>query len=169
MGFRAFDHEPSKIRARLADRDTPFEDDFVGVILDTFNDERRAYEFFVNPLGVQMDLVFDEFSEEPEDESWDAIWASAGRLTPNGYEVEIAIPFEQLRFQRVDGPQTWGVDVVRVWPRNTRAVLVSQPRDRGRSCTLCQYSKLHGFAGAERAATRTDPLTGTTSQARGFP
>jgi hypothetical protein len=40
MGFRAFDHEPSKIRARLADRDTPFEDDFVGVILDTFNDER---------------------------------------------------------------------------------------------------------------------------------
>jgi hypothetical protein len=115
-----------------------------------------------------MDLVIDEFSEEPEDETWDAIWDSAGRLTPDGYEVEIALPFEQLRFQRVDGPQTWGVDVVRVWPRNTRAVLVSQPRDRGRSCTLCQYSKLRGFAGVEPGRNlELDPtVTGTASQVR---
>ena len=168
VGFRAFDPEPAKIRAHLMDRDSAFSDDLVGVILDTFNDERRGYEFFVNPLGVQADLVIDEFSEESEDPSWDAIWDSAGRLTPDGFEVEIAIPFEQLRFQRVDGPQTWGVDVVRIWPRSNRVILVSQPRDRGRSCTLCQYSKLRGFAGAKPGRNlELDPtVTGTTSQVR---
>ena len=168
VGFRAFDHEPAKIRAHLTDRDSAFSDDLIGVILDTFNDERRGYEFFVNPLGVQADLVIDEFSEESEDETWDAIWDSAGRLTPDGYEVEIAIPFEQLRFQRVDGPQTWGVDLVRIWPRSNRVVIVSQPRDRGRSCTLCQYSKLRGFAGVEPGRNlELDPtVTGTASQVR---
>jgi hypothetical protein len=52
VGFRAHDPEPSAIRAHLLDRDRAFDDDFVGIVLDTFNDERRAFEFFVNPLGV---------------------------------------------------------------------------------------------------------------------
>ncbi len=95
VAFRARDPEPERIRARLADRDTAFSDDFVGIVLDTFNDERRAYEFFVNPLGVQMDMVYDDVNDR-EDASWDAIWNSAGRLTAEGYVVEMAIPFSSL-------------------------------------------------------------------------
>ena len=53
------------------------DDDFVGVVLDTFNDQRRAFEFFTNPLGVQMDLTYDDVNGN-EDDSWDAIWESAG-------------------------------------------------------------------------------------------
>jgi hypothetical protein len=29
-------------------------------VLDTFNDERRAFEFFINLLGVQMDMFQDD-------------------------------------------------------------------------------------------------------------
>ena len=72
VAFRAHDPEPSKIRARLADRDAASSDDFVGVVLDTFNDERRAFEFFVNPRGVQMDRTYDDINAN-EDGSWDAI------------------------------------------------------------------------------------------------
>lgn len=50
--FRAHDPQPSQIRAYLSDRDRIFSDDFVGVVLDTFNDERRAYELFANLLGI---------------------------------------------------------------------------------------------------------------------
>ena len=70
--------------------DSAFDDDFVGLVVDTFNDERRAFEFFVNPLGIQMDLIRDDVSGR-EDSSWDTIWDSAGRLTDDGYRVELAV------------------------------------------------------------------------------
>ena len=53
LGCRASDPQPSAIRARLSDHDHAFQDDFVGMVIDTFDDGRRAYEFFVNPLGVR--------------------------------------------------------------------------------------------------------------------
>ncbi|MDX1385594.1 MAG: hypothetical protein R3190_18220 [Thermoanaerobaculia bacterium] len=96
----------------VASRDTAWDDDFVGVVLDTFNDERRAFEFFANPLGVQMDSFLDDVGGT-ESATWDAIWDSAGRVTETGYEVEMAIPFHQLRFPRLAGTQVWGVDLLR--------------------------------------------------------
>src|SRR5215218_4139614 len=43
VAFDARDPDPESIRAYLRDRDSAFNDDFVGVVLDTFNDERRAF------------------------------------------------------------------------------------------------------------------------------
>jgi hypothetical protein len=147
VGFRAFDSEPHKIRARLSDRDRAFQDDFVGIVVDTFNDERRAFEFFVNAFGVQMDLVQDDVSGR-EDSSWDAIWDSGGHVNGDGYETEMAIPYTSLRFQRGAGDQVWGLDVIRIWPRDQRRTLASNLRDRDVSCYLCQVSKVVGFEGA---------------------
>ncbi len=36
------------------------QDDHIGFNIDTFNDERRAFQFRVNPVGVQVDAVFSE-------------------------------------------------------------------------------------------------------------
>ncbi len=146
VGFRAKDPNPKAIRAHLSDRDTAYNDDFVGIVLDTFNDERRAFEFFANPLGVQMDLFNDDVGGN-ETDSWDAIWDSAGRITESGYEVEMAIPFHQLRFPAGQGNQVWGVDFIRFYPRSDRHRLASQPMDRDVSCYLCQISKMEGFNG----------------------
>ncbi len=148
VGFRAQDPNPGAIRARLADRDTAWHDDFVGIVLDTFNDERRGVQLYANPLGVQMDSFIDDVSGE-ETESWDAIWDSAGRITETGYEVEMAIPFHQLRFPKGQGSQIWGVDLLRFYPRGDRHRLSSQPMDRDVSCYLCQISKMQGFGGID--------------------
>ncbi|MFN2442624.1 MAG: DUF5916 domain-containing protein [Thermoanaerobaculia bacterium] len=146
VAFRAHDPEPSAIRAHMADRDGAFHDDFIGLVLDTFNDNRRAFEFFVNPLGVQMDLVIDDVSRN-EDSSWDAIWEAAGRITPEGYVVEIAIPFTSLRFPSSPGEQTWGVDMIRIYPRSVRHRIGLQGQDPNRNCYLCQASRVTGFRG----------------------
>jgi hypothetical protein len=146
VAFRAYDPTPAAIRAHLSDRDRAFQDDFVGVVLDTFNDQRRGFEFFVNPLGVQMDLTQDDVSGN-EDDSWDAIWESAGRVDNGGYIVELAVPFSSLRFPRVDGEMTWGFDAIRIYPRNQRSRIGLHPLDRNVSCYLCQASKLTGFSG----------------------
>lgn len=146
MAFRAHDPDPSQIRAHLSDRDTAFSDDFVGIVLDPFNDERRAFEFFVNPLGVQMDLFQDDVGGN-EDESWDAIWDTAGKIHEGGYDVEIAIPWSSLRFPRTEGDQTWGFDALRFYPRDVRHRISSQPLDRNVTCYICQSSKMTGFSG----------------------
>lgn len=149
VAFRAYDPAPAGIRAHLMDRDviTPFvQDDHVGFSLDTFNDERRAYQFRINPLGVQVDAVFNEM-DGLEDFSWDAIWRSAGRVDEQGYVVEVAIPFKQLRFPRTPGPQTWGFEAFRNYPRNVRYRMSSRYTDRAKECLLCQENKIAGFEG----------------------
>ena len=148
IAFDAKDPDPASIRAYLRDRDSAFNDDFVGVVLDTFNDQRRAFEFFVNPFGVQMDLINDDVNRN-ESSSWNAIWDSAGEINDGGFTVEIAIPFSQLRFPRVDGEQTWGIDVLRFRPRAQRARISNNVQDRNRNCYLCQFNKFTGFANAE--------------------
>lgn len=161
--FRAHDPDPSQIRARFSDRDKAAGDDFVGLVLDTFNDQRRAFEFFVNPLGVQMDLMKNEMTGN-EDESWDAIWESAGRITAGGYEIEIRIPFSSLRFPPTAGEMTWGVDAIRAYPRNQGYRLGLSPLGRGNNCYLCQTSKLVGIAGVRAARSIELHPTITSSQ-----
>jgi hypothetical protein len=149
IAFRCFDPEPRKIRAHLMDRDdtdTLILDDHVSFMIDSFNDERRAFQFRVNPMGVQADANFSE-SEGYEDFSWDAIWNAAARITDWGWAVEVAIPLSQLRFHSSAGPQTWGFSAERSWPRDARHRMTSHPRSRNVNCILCQFNKLTGFEG----------------------
>ncbi len=170
VAFRAFDPNPEQIRAHLMDRDqinTFVQDDYVIVQLDTFNDGRRAFQFRVNPLGVQADAFSSEV-EGIEDWSWDMIWDSKGRITADGYEVEIAFPFNQLRFQSTQEVQTWGIDVGRSYPRSSRHRMNNAGRDRNLSCVICQFNKVTGLQGLKPGrnlefdptvtASRTDEL-----------
>jgi hypothetical protein len=149
--FRANDPDPASIRAHLTDRDTAYRDDFVGIFLDTFDDERGGYELFVNPFGVQMDLAINETatgSDDREDDAWDTIWSSVGKIDAQGYVVEMAIPFSSLRFQRSEGEQSWGLGAFRSYPRSLRHQILSLPIDPDDGCMLCQVPKVTGFAGA---------------------
>jgi hypothetical protein len=149
IAFRCFDSDPSKIRAHLMDRDaidTFIQDDHVSIMLDTFNDERRGFQFRINPLGVQADANFSE-SEGYEDFSWDAIWSSAGRIEAWGYAIEMAIPFNQLRFPQTSEVQTWGFSAERSYPRNVRHRMTSHRRERNLSCIICQFNKISGIQG----------------------
>lgn len=147
VAFRAHDPEPEKIRAHLMDRDsvtTFVQDDHIVLLLDTFNDQRRAFQFRVNPLGVQMDGILSAV-EGIEDFSWDVIWKSAGRINDSGYVVEIALPFNQLRFKPGGGVQTWGIQAGRSYPRNVRHRIATHPVNRNDNCQLCQFNKVTGF------------------------
>jgi hypothetical protein len=171
IAFRAADPEPALIRARFADRDVPTDDDTVGFFIDPFHDGRRGFQFRINPLGVQMDAVNSDV-EGSEDFSWDAIWESAGRVTAEGYEVEVALPFRQLRFPAAGGVQTWGFMATRDWPRSLRQRMRSVDTDPDRNCTICQLQELTGLQGMEtgRNLEVTPTLTGNLSEERqGFP
>jgi len=147
IGFRCYDPEPKKIRAHLMDRDATdslIQDDHINIMIDAFNDERRSFQFRVNPLGVQADANFSEL-EGYEDFSWDAIWASAGKISDWGYAIEIGIPFNQLRFPKTKEKQIWGFSAERSWPRSVRHRMTSHVRNRNISCILCQFNKISGL------------------------
>lgn len=119
--------DPSKTRARMNRREAIFNDDFVALFLDTFNDHQRSYMFAASPLGIQLDGIVTEGQED--DYSFDTVWQSRGELTEFGYVVSISIPFKSLRFPPVAGPQTWGIAFMRgipgksendFWPGITR-------------------------------------------------
>ena len=149
--FKAHDPRPAEIRAHLMDRDsidTLVQDDHVVLQIDPFNDERRGLQFRINPLGIQADAMFSP-NDGGEDWSFDMIWDSAGRITEDGYVVELAIPLNQIRYPRTRGAQTWGFDVGRSYPRNVRHRMSAAPRDRDNSCILCQVVKVRGFENLE--------------------
>jgi len=146
VAFRCYDPEPEKIRAHLCDRDNIGNDDWILILFDTFNDQRRSYDFMCNPYGIQSDFIE---TNGGNGSSWDAIWYSDGRITDFGYVVEMAIPFSSLSFQHAEGDQVWSFDVVRSYPRNVRHHIGAFPRDRNNNCYLCQAPKLIGFAGVE--------------------
>jgi len=104
-----FHSEPETIRARLSRREDIFDsDDTHDIFLDTFNDQRRAYLFVVNPLGIQGDAAYTERAGGQFDNSFDTVWHSRGTLTPQGYVVWVAIPFRSLRFSP-EKNQEWGI------------------------------------------------------------
>jgi hypothetical protein len=148
IAFDARDPDPKSIRAYLRDRDRAFNDDFVGIVIDSFGDQRYAYEFFANALGVQMDLTNDDVTQR-ESTSWDAIWDSAGKINSQGFVVEMAIPLSQLRFRSTNGERTWGIDVLRFRPRADQTRISNNALERGRNCYLCQFSRIRGLEGVE--------------------
>jgi Domain of unknown function (DUF5916) len=143
IGVRAHAADPSRIRSTLAERDQITADDHVRILLDTFHDRRRAFAFFVNPLGIQQDGTFSDgrgFSYSP-----DFVFDSRGRLTGEGYEVEIRIPLRSLKFPGGDA-QTWGMNVIRVIP-SAGAEESWAPRSRNQPAELASSGVLSGIQG----------------------
>ena len=163
FGVRAF-APAGTVRATLADRDRISNDDNVQILLDTFDDRRRAFMFAVNPLGVQTDGIraelagffgggpggggFNRATLGSADLSQDYIWQSKGRLTDWGYEVELRVPFKSLRFQGSD-VQAWGIQVVRQTQRNNFQDTWT-PALRGAASFLAQSGKLTGLTELHR-------------------
>lgn len=161
FGFECSDTNPAEIRAHITDRDRMGQDDFVVVILDTYGDSQRSYEFLANPFGIQADLLR---SGNNEDESFDAIWYSKGHVNDHGWTVEMAIPFKSLRYPS-KAEQTWIVLLGRVYPRASRMIFSWTKIDKNNPCLPCQGGFLTGITGIE-STTALELLpfaTGSTS------
>tara|TARA_R110000737_G_scaffold158447_1_gene186684 strand:+ start:6545 stop:8779 length:2235 start_codon:yes stop_codon:yes gene_type:complete len=167
IAFIAQDPDPKLIQGFLGDRDTRWGDDLVGFKLDTYNNRRLNYEFFVNPYGVQHDSIANEMTGD-SDSAWDGIWESVGKITATGYQVEMAIPFHILNFDDNDDVKTWAMELIRLYPRDTRLRISHIALDRDNSCWLCQIPEITGFkdAKAGKSIMLTPTLVANKSESR---
>ena len=153
IGVVCLDSEPERIVVTQSRRDGDLTDsDSIQVILDTFNDDRNAFLFGTNPLGVEYDgQVASEGSAGGAmtgvgsgfgvggggsqrgqlagfNRNWDGDWIVAARITEHGWEAELAIPFRTLRY-RDDEDSVWGFNVMRnIRRKNEQAFLAPVPR-----------------------------------------
>lgn len=95
FAFHCLDSQPDRIKTSLTKRDGIFEDDWVGLSLDTVGGKKYGYELFVNPSGAQADIFR---TGDMEDSSTDWVWYSAGKVVADGYIVEIRQPLKNIRF-----------------------------------------------------------------------
>jgi hypothetical protein len=143
VAFVCYENTTNDIRATITDRDAMFSDDYVGIMIDTFNDQQNAYEFFVNPHGVQGDL---RRTGNHEDSSYDAVWYSGGKINGNSWTAEISIPFRSIRFPDMES-QSWGMHIIRNRPRSSREQHSWVPISRDENCLFCEAGTLNGLDG----------------------
>ena len=104
-----------RVRARFSQREDLDADDQIGIYLDPFDQARQGFIFYVNPLGVQQDLRYDNGDWQI---SWNAVFHSRGRVDADGhgFSLEVAIPFAALKYPGGEAPQTWGLILTRKVP-----------------------------------------------------
>ena len=150
FGFKLFDSEPDKIIANVLEREgkLPY-NDRVAIGLDTFNDDRNGYIFGLNPLGTQEDAQFTD--EGSVSWVWESVYHSEGRITDEGWELEVALPFTTLRFPAADS-LTMGLVLYRRIRRKNEDVFWPHipKRFRAHISQASQYADLVGLTDLRR-------------------
>lgn len=118
IGFICYESEASEIRGTFTNRDEFANDDFVWVVIDTYGDLQTAYEFGINPCGVQFDLYR---TGNQENSNFDTCWESEAKVSDNGWTAEFRIPFKALKFPKKDKSH-WRINFIRTRPRESQYV-----------------------------------------------
>ncbi len=113
IGGYCYEKNKDCVATELVGRDNFGNNDFVGVVFDTYYDKINATEYFITPLGEQMDSkVVPNNNGKNEDFSWSSVWQSASKLQNDGWSFEMFLPYSALRFSKKD-QQVWGMNIVR--------------------------------------------------------
>ena len=146
------DSDPEGIRRSILHREGRIDqDDNIRIGLDTYHDKRNAYIFEINPFGTQGDALITDESMTLADWNWEGVYESEGRITSDGWIVEVAVPFTTIRFSDVEDPQM-GILVERTIRRKNEMVYfphVSQEFRNGLT-QVSQYATLTGLEGLRR-------------------
>jgi len=134
--------EPGTVRASICEREQIFNDDNIGFFFDTYGDATRAYIINLNPHGIPYDALWSP--ETGEDQNFDLVFESAGRITDSGYQVEMAIPFRSLRFPNRP-VQEWRFDFWRHHQREVHYSMSWAQYDLDLSCWPCKWGTVTGI------------------------
>jgi len=106
--------DPAKMMNQNTQRDDFGQTDFFRLVINPNNDAQNDTEFMVFSSGTQADAIASP--SIGRDFGWNAVWESAVKLTENGWQLEIMIPYRSLRFPKSDN-QTWGIQFRRFFRR----------------------------------------------------
>ncbi len=145
-------------------------DDIIGVVFDSFNDNENGLTFFTNPEGVRVDFAISNDGNfgagvDAFNGSWNTYWDVETTRDVNGWYAEMRIPFSSLGFQVNDGVTQMGVIVYRwIASLNERHVFPDIPPNWSMSHLKPSQSQTIEF----RALEQSKPLYITPYSLSGF-
>ncbi|QKJ31819.1 hypothetical protein HQ865_19285 [Mucilaginibacter mali] len=110
VAARMYETSEKRVARELTTRDKIANDDFVGIIFDTYLDGLNGTGFYTTAAGVQYDAKYSNGGNE--DDTWNGVWESKVTVDDKGWSAEFKIPYSALRFSKKD-VQTWGLNMVR--------------------------------------------------------
>jgi hypothetical protein len=112
VALRCRDSHPERMVANEMRRDNNnmFQNEYVGILFDTFYDRRNALYFATTPIGGRADGQITNEKEYNGD--LNPVWDLEVARTDEGWTAEFAIPFKSLRY-RPGRAQIWGFNVER--------------------------------------------------------
>ncbi len=110
FGGTCYEQSRDSIARELQGRDGFGNNDFIGIVFDTYHDELNGFEYFLTPLNEQWDAKLT--SNGNEDFSWNAVWRSAAVIHDEGWSFELFIPYAAIRFSKAP-TQDWGLNITR--------------------------------------------------------
>jgi len=141
IAAKMYDPNPSEIPSQLGKRDDwGVVADWIGFWINPFNDGANELNFVLTSAGVQIDS---KWSPRGNDFNWNPVWESFARVDEEGWSVEIAIPFSQMRFPAKD-IQTWGFNAAR-YSNSTRETYTWKYLDKERGNFAQQTGLLLGI------------------------
>ncbi|MCK5351227.1 carbohydrate binding family 9 domain-containing protein, partial [bacterium] len=128
FGVWAYDREPEKLIINHLEQDFSHQDDDgVSFYIDTFNDDRNSYGFYINPVGAKREMQSVDEGKFQIFE-WEDVWDVKTQITEEGWFAEVRIPFKSLRFSK-ERIQTWGINFQRrIRRRNEQSFWAPMPR-----------------------------------------
>jgi hypothetical protein len=97
VGLWAYEAEPVEIRRAQLRRDADLgTDDSFTLMIDAQRDRRSGFLFSVNANGAMYDAEIVNFEDQNTD--WDGIWDARARVTSWGWQAELFIPWQTLRY-----------------------------------------------------------------------
>jgi len=148
VGVICHDPDPSSIAVHTMQRDgNLYGDQTLALVLDTFGDQRRGYYFEINAAGARLDGLI----AGPEDVSddWDGIWDVRTLRRPGGWNAELRIPAQTLRF--APGATSWGFNVQRRIARERMTLRWSGTTLDAHLLDLSRAGRLEGVGGLHQA------------------
>lgn len=142
VAYINFETDVTSIRSHISDRDKIFNDDFCGLMIDTYGDSKQAIEIYTNPYGIQGDLLMEVSGNE--DSNYDLIYESEAKIYKDKWIAELKIPFKSLRFPDKN-IQQWRIDLFRNRPRVTRQQISWVALDRDLPAFMTQFGYLNGI------------------------
>lgn len=141
IGAKLHDSAPDSIISKLGRRDAFLNADFFYVGVDSYNDKRSGFFFLTGPSGTIVDGTM--YNDSWDDNSWDGIWETAATIDNEGWNVEMRIPYSQLRFPKQD-EYVWGINFARRIERYKEESHWSLVK-RGSGIWVSGFGELHGI------------------------
>lgn len=131
------DHHPDSILHQLGKRDEmDMNADYFYFKIDPYGNHQDAFQFGVYASGVQIDSKYQDYT-------FNAVWNSAVKITSEGWNIEMEIPYSAIRFPNAN-LQNWNVQFLR-YIRRERELIQWSLTPSGIANPLSYWGHLNGI------------------------